>query len=226
MSTLRYCDIADPEEYVLMRVIMELSTKFKVGDYVRMNTFEYEYEGDMDVVKITPHLRKLATVNSKYSYCTYDKNIYGDSLFKITSVSPGYVEAVSFSYNLKESKMQETTNADHLFSFLDTRNSIDDLVGYMDYTDEIEPFIQKVIDNYLKIDEEYVESLLLDAPYIPGRDIATHVASEIKKAKKVIHEEERHLRSKFAVIGWQTRKRNIIIKARKEKAEAKKAKKK
>lgn len=209
-------EIEDQESFVYIKAVVALSNKFKVGDYVKSYSFDnYDDEGEeLSSPRWSADQRNIGSFHSRIDS---RNNFYVKSeiIYKITMISDGYIEA-------KEVKLQ-TDGTQHLYYKDESSN----LIGYS-LKDEIENHLCDVdddtdaddvvsffVNNYIQLDEDYADSIIMESEYFPYSN-SVDIKSQLLKVEALRLAEEKELLRRARVKGWETRRKNIAAKKKRE----------
>ena len=208
-------DINNVDTYLYLKVLAVLSSRFKVGDYIKL--FETSYNEDDEIVweKGEDQISAFRSRLSEY------ENVYArfQPIYKITRLEDGYmtVEKIIPAELPCEHHIDDGTDLDPMGSQL--RSEID---TYLDSVDFTEVQANKAIDfftnNYIKLDEDYADSIIFESIYEPYSS-AIDIKEMVDRVELARLKEHKELLRRRALRGHETRRRRkagIDEKARKE----------
>lgn len=166
-SEIRLKDINSPEEFIYIKVVAAVCEKFKVGDYVKFNNWDYEdMEGnEFDKPRWHPDETAIEYVQSNY-WSVDTKRVYGQPIYKVTTALDGYLEVQEIPHPLAKNH-RTRSNPEYLFSAHYVKDLICQIVEELDQETFVQEVIDNVIENAIILDPEYADSVIMDIPYTP-----------------------------------------------------------
>lgn len=222
---MKESEVQDAEAYVYIKVIAALSKKFKVGDYVKTYGLHYNDDRDKDVWGADK-----AYVGSFRSRIDHSgaKNfrVEYEMIKKITKVEGGYIEAESvpaFAFDKNFAEQWGLSDEAEPYCLTGHYNIRDEIENMMYENDDenmdLDEMVEFLCENYIRLDEDYAESIMLESEYVPYASQIS-IKEDLARIQKLTEQETKELLRQRALRGHATRKANKL-KAKKEAAAAK-----
>jgi hypothetical protein len=210
---MKLSEIQDPESYLYIKAVVALSSKFKVGDYVKTFNFsEYDDNGDdFDTPKWVVEQRHIASFRSQIDS---GKNHYVKApiLKRITTISDGYIEAEEVKIDTSADDDCENYYYDgdaRTLTGYEMREEVDSFLGEFDYGEQdADEVVELFVNSYIQLDEEYADSIIMESEFIPYAN-SLDIKAEMLKVKALKAAEQQELLRRSRIRGWETRRANI-----------------
>jgi hypothetical protein len=213
---MKLSDVQDPESFLYAMALNVIASRYKVGDYVKL--YEYEYDDDDKRVWV-PETKNIAAFRSRVN-SDLDLNARIVPIYRVTLSTYGYIEVEPIN-PAPENELICTffNNMTQDVTGYNLRSTIEDLQCDMDDDEEFDcdAFINNIVDNMMKLDEDYTDSIIFETQYVPYSN-AEDIQELVKKVYVAREQEQKELLRLRALKGHATRKR------RKEAEKAKVAK--
>lgn len=212
-------DLQDAESYIYIRVLAKIANRFKEGDYITVSELDYPDEGDR-------------MIWSKEEYCiegfrsridsNKNVNVFFTPIHKITKCVDGYIETETVN-PLAGTEFESRYRAGGSdITGYSLRSHIEDFICDLDTEIDPDIVIQFFADGYLKLDEDFADSIIFESPYTPylNRNEIKEMMDKLEQAKEL---EQKELLRQRALRGHATRRARKELAAKQAKSDARKA---
>jgi hypothetical protein len=210
---MKLSEVHDPETFMYIKALHKVSSRFKVGDYVKL--YEWEYDDDDNMVW-SPVTKTVAAFRSRIDH---NKNVHADiaPIYKIIRSDCGYIEAEA---------VNPAPEDDHVSSFF--HDDVREVTGYHlrgliedyycnidDDETDAETAVDAIVDKFIKLDEDYTDSIIFESLYKPYEN-----SQDYKELIKKVHDaqelERKELLRLRALKGHATRRRKKEMAAKEQ----------
>jgi hypothetical protein len=205
---MKISELNNPQNYVYIRVLAGLSNRFKVGDYIKTYNFEYynqDTHEEYDKPKWMPNSCTIANFRSAFDS---NKNfrVNATLIQKITMIKDGYIEAKTEA-PCDESLSEHMYISDDVESLTgyNLSEEIDSHMEELSEDTEVDDIVSFFIDNYIRLDDDYADSIIMETPYTPYSN-ATELKEKIKQVADAYEKERKELLRQRALRGHETRR--------------------
>lgn len=198
---MKLSEVDDQETYVYIRYLAALAGRFNVGDYIRLADWTYSNdEDDSDEMRWRPEQCLLGRHRSRIDYANDVKAMY-TPIYKVIKADGAYIEVAKVHPTTKEVDIHDTQDV----VGYGLRDTIENLTCDLDSDVEVDDVIQSLLDNYLKLDDCFADSIVMGTEYTPYAD-SLDVQALLKTVEDAKEKERKELLRRRALKGHETRR--------------------
>lgn len=196
---MKLSEVDDQEAYIYIRYLAAIAGRFNVGDYIK--TSDYQYDDDLDKTMWRPNRLVL---DRHYSRIDSSRNVdaWYTPIYKVVKADGAYIEACRVDPLTKEVDLDDTTD---LVGY-SLRDTIENIVCDIDSEEQdADILIEVILNHYIKLDDSYADSLVMEIEYIPYAD-SLDVQALLKDVETARERERKELLRQRAIKGHATRR--------------------
>lgn len=216
-------DLADPSEYIYIKVITAVSAKFKVGDHVKFNSFGNEDDDGnyFDDARWYPEKTTIESFRSNY-WSVSSERVNGQLIYEVTTALDGYIEVKEVKH--PAARTARNSNSEYLFSAHYIQEFIENMVDEYEDNTNVNELIDNIVENIVILDPDFADSIIMETEYVPYQASEDGLTDKLKEAKAKIALREKEIRSAAAKEGWERRRWRAALAAKQAKQDATNAK--
>jgi hypothetical protein len=198
-------DVNNAQTYLYIKILTGLSGKFKVGDYIKKYGHQYDDTGDDDVLRWGPEKQRLAAFRSRIDN-NRNLNIFYVPVYKVTKLEDGYMEVVGVNPFPDNKELPFYANEHKDIMGHELTNEIENYLENLNYRDAVvEEAIEHFLGNYIKLDEDYADSIIFESVYTPYNN-SIDLKESLQRIDDAEKSEEKELLRRRALKGHATRR--------------------
>jgi hypothetical protein len=200
-----FSEVKNVQTFLYIKILAGLNGKFKVGDYIKQYGYQYD---DNDEERWGSEKQRLACFRSRIDQ-TRNVDVFYEPIYKITNINDGYMEVCGVNPFPNSSELPFYNNENKDIMGCDLNEGIESYVGDHYRDGEVEKCIEHFLHNYIKLDEDYADSVIFESIYTPYNN-SVELKEALQKVSDAEEFEKKELLRRRALKGHATRRIRAI----------------